>query len=181
MLEVPWASNGSCRDCLSGDVVFGGEEPRLAPSRKEQDHLDHRTRTGNPAGSAGSEIITTTGPDAQPALRGADRAAWHQPLRARIDAPADREQKAKLAGLAADQVTASELAGDPSPGGADQRSGQRCGDQWVEGRPRTYGVAARPSGTEDVYKIYAGELGERRAPGSRSSGQRANSSRTPAR
>ena len=77
------------------------------------------------------------------------------PAYARIDAPATREEKALLARLSPQQVTATELAGDPitatlteAPGNAAAIGGLKVttGSGWF---------AARPSGTEDVYKIYA--------------------------
>src|SRR5699024_9622097 len=74
---------------------------------------------------------------------------------ARVDAPATREEKAKLKGLSPEDVTATELAGQPitgklvtAPGNGEPIGGLKVttADAWF---------AARPSGTEDVYKIYA--------------------------
>ncbi|OYV24149.1 MAG: phosphoglucomutase, alpha-D-glucose phosphate-specific, partial [Mycobacterium sp. 20-66-4] len=77
------------------------------------------------------------------------------PYYARVDEPADREQKARLSKLSADEVTATELAGEPiiakltvAPGNGAPLGGLKVttANAWF---------AARPSGTEDVYKIYA--------------------------
>ena len=72
-----------------------------------------------------------------------------------MDAPATREQKAVLAQLSPDQVTASDLAGDPitsilttAPGNGAKIGGLKVSSE-------TAWFAARPSGTEDLYKIYA--------------------------
>jgi phosphoglucomutase len=82
-------------------------------------------------------------------------AKYGAPVYARVDAPANREQKARLAKLSPDQVTATELAGEPitaklttAPGNGASLGGLKVttADGWF---------AARPSGTEDVYKIYA--------------------------
>jgi phosphoglucomutase len=82
-------------------------------------------------------------------------AEYGAPTYARIDAPADREQKARLAKLSADEVSATELAGEPiiakltaAPGNGAPLGGLKVttANAWF---------AARPSGTEDVYKIYA--------------------------
>jgi phosphoglucomutase len=74
---------------------------------------------------------------------------------ARIDAPANREQKAKLAGLAADQVTARELAGDPITAVLTTAPGNGAAIGGLKVQTENAWFAARPSGTEDVYKIYA--------------------------
>ena len=76
---------------------------------------------------------------------------------ARIDAPADREQKARLAALSADQVTATELAGEPITAAITEApAGGAIGGLKVSTESAWF--AARPSGTEDVYKLYAESL-----------------------
>ena len=77
------------------------------------------------------------------------------PAYARIDAPASREQKAVLARLSPDQVSVQELAGEPvvdrltsAPGNGEPLGGLKV-------ITRSGWFAARPSGTEDVYKLYA--------------------------
>jgi phosphoglucomutase len=101
-----------------------------------------------------SEILAVTGQT--PSQRYDELAEkYGAPTYARVDAPADREQKARLAKLSADQVTATELAGEKiiaklttAPGNGAPLGGLKVttADAWF---------AARPSGTEDVYKIYA--------------------------
>jgi phosphoglucomutase len=101
-----------------------------------------------------SEILAVTGQT--PSQRYAELAdKYGAPVYARVDAPADREQKARLSKLSAEQVTATELAGEPiiakltaAPGNGAPLGGLKVttANGWF---------AARPSGTEDVYKIYA--------------------------
>ena len=81
--------------------------------------------------------------------------SWASQSNERIDAPASPEQKARLKALSPEQVTAQKLAGDPitqmlttAPGNGASIGGLKVATE--------YGwFAARPSGTEDVYKLYA--------------------------
>ena len=74
---------------------------------------------------------------------------------ARIDAAASREEKAKLAALSADDVTATELAGDPIVAKLVRAPGNDAPIGGLKVTTESAWFAARPSGTEDVYKIYA--------------------------
>ena len=69
--------------------------------------------------------------------------------------PADREQKARLAGLSPEQVTATELAGDPITATLTTAPGNGAAIGGLKVVTANAWFAARPSGTEDVYKIYA--------------------------
>ena len=77
------------------------------------------------------------------------------PVYQRIDAPADREQKARLGKLSASQVTASELAGQPITAILTEAPGNGAAIGGLKVVTDNGWFAARPSGTEDVYKIYA--------------------------
>lgn len=77
------------------------------------------------------------------------------PAYARVDAPANREQKAVLAALSADQVKAKELAGEPITAVLTHAPGNGAAIGGLKVRTANAWFAARPSGTEDVYKIYA--------------------------
>lgn len=74
---------------------------------------------------------------------------------ARIDAPADREQKAVLGRLSPEQVTADTLAGEPVTAVLTQAPGNGAPIGGIKVTTENAWFAARPSGTEDVYKIYA--------------------------
>ena len=77
------------------------------------------------------------------------------PSRRRNDAPADREQKARLAKLSPDEVTATELAGEPITAKLTTAPGNGAPLGGLKVTTANAWFAARPSGTEDVYKIYA--------------------------
>jgi phosphoglucomutase len=77
------------------------------------------------------------------------------PAYARVDAPADREQKAVLAKLSPEQVKATELAGEPIVATLTRAPGNDAAIGGLKVVTENAWFAARPSGTEDVYKIYA--------------------------
>jgi phosphoglucomutase len=72
-----------------------------------------------------------------------------------VDAPATRDQKAALAALSSDQVTAAELAGEPITAVLTRAPGNHAAIGGLKVCTDSAWFAARPSGTEDVYKIYA--------------------------
>ncbi len=82
-------------------------------------------------------------------------AKYGDPAYARVDAPANREQKAKLAALSPDDVTATELAGEPITDKLTAAPGNGAKIGGLKVTTESAWFAARPSGTEDVYKIYA--------------------------
>jgi phosphoglucomutase len=101
-----------------------------------------------------SEITAVTGQS--PSQRYADLTTrYGSPAYARVDAPADRAQKAVLAKLSADQVTATELAGEPIRATLTEAPGNGAAIGGLKVTTENAWFAARPSGTEDVYKIYA--------------------------
>jgi phosphoglucomutase len=101
-----------------------------------------------------SEILARTG--RSPSQHYADLVAQHgDPAYARIDAPATRAQKAKLGALSADDVTATELAGEPITAKLTEAPGNGARIGGLKVTTESAWFAARPSGTEDVYKIYA--------------------------
>ena len=77
------------------------------------------------------------------------------PAYARVDAPADREQKAKLGALSPDDVQATTLAGEEITGKLTEAPGNGAKIGGLKVTTKDAWFAARPSGTEDVYKIYA--------------------------
>ena len=72
-----------------------------------------------------------------------------------MDAPADRDQKARLSKLSADEVTATELAGEPITAKLTAAPGNGASLGGLKVTTANAWFAARPSGTEDIYKIYA--------------------------
>jgi phosphoglucomutase len=101
-----------------------------------------------------SEILAKTGET--PSKHYADLVArYGDPAYARVDAPANREQKAKLAALSPDDVSATELAGEPITAKLTEAPGNGAKIGGLKVTTESAWFAARPSGTEDVYKIYA--------------------------
>ena len=101
-----------------------------------------------------AEILAVTGQT--PSQRYAELAqTYGAPVYARVDAPADREQKARLAKLSAEQVSATELAGEPITAKLTEAPGNGAAIGGLKVVTESAWFAARPSGTEDVYKIYA--------------------------
>ena len=101
-----------------------------------------------------SEILAVTG--STPSQRYAELAEkYGAPTYARIDAPANREQKARLAKLSPEQVSATELAGEPITAKLTTAPGNGAPLGGLKVTTENAWFAARPSGTEDVYKIYA--------------------------
>ncbi|HET6699733.1 MAG TPA: phosphoglucomutase, alpha-D-glucose phosphate-specific, partial [Nocardioidaceae bacterium] len=101
-----------------------------------------------------SEILAATGSTpSEHYARLTER--FGEPAYARVDAPATREQKAALAGLSADDVTADALAGEPIRQRLTRAPGNDAAIGGLKVVTDSAWFAARPSGTEDVYKIYA--------------------------
>ncbi|MFC3689724.1 phosphoglucomutase (alpha-D-glucose-1,6-bisphosphate-dependent) [Aquipuribacter hungaricus] len=154
LLEVPVGFKWFVPGLLDGSVGFGGEESAGASFLRHDGTVWTTDKDGILLALLASEITAVSG--ASPSAAYADiEQRYGAPVYARVDAPADRDQKAKLAALSAADVTATELAGDPvtavlteAPGNGAPLGGLKVTteDAWF---------AARPSGTEDVYKIYA--------------------------
>jgi len=154
LVEVPVGFKWFVDGLISGSIGFGGEESAGASFLRRDGSVWTTDKDGIIMALLASEILAITGQT--PSQRYAELAEkYGSPSYARVDAPADREQKARLARLSADQVTATELAGEPitaklttAPGNGAPLGGLKVttADAWF---------AARPSGTEDVYKIYA--------------------------
>lgn len=152
--EVPvgfkWFVNG----LVDGSYGFGGEESAGASFLRKDGTVWTTDKDGIILCLLACEILAVTGKD--PGEHYQELVAkFGNPVYARIDAPANREQKARLAALSPDQVTVDTLAGEPiiaklthAPANGAAIGGLKvCTDNgWF---------AARPSGTEDVYKIYA--------------------------
>ena len=126
---------------------------RVVPASRRLD-LDHR-QGRHPPVPAGLRDPGDHRYDAQRALRSSWSTSHGDPAYARVDAPATREQKAKLAALSPDDVTATELAGEPITAKLTEAPGNGATIGGLKVTTESAWFAARPSGTEDVYKIYA--------------------------
>jgi phosphoglucomutase len=151
--EVPVGFKWFVPGLQDGSIGFGGEESAGASFLRKDGTTWTTDKDGILLCLLSAEIIAATG--RSPSEHYADLTAEHgAPAYARIDAPATREQKATLAALSPEQVSATELAGDPITAilTTAPSNGAAIGGLKVA---TDYGwFAARPSGTEDVYKIY---------------------------
>ena len=154
LLEVPVGFKWFVPGLLDGSVAFGGEESagRELPAPRRQ-HLDDR-QGRHPAGAAGRRDPRGDPADAEPAVRRLTE-RFGDPAYARVDAAASRDEKARLGRLSADQVTATELAGDPITARLTTAPGNDAPIGGLKVVTERAWFAARPSGTEDVYKVYA--------------------------
>ncbi|WP_395690474.1 phosphoglucomutase (alpha-D-glucose-1,6-bisphosphate-dependent) [Nocardioides sp.] len=154
MVEVPVGFKWFVPGLIDGSFGFGGEESAGASFLRRDGAAWTTDKDGIILALLASEILATTGES--PSQRYADLVAEHgAPAYARIDAPADREQKAKLAALSPDDVTATELAGEPITAKLTEAPGNGARIGGLKVVTESAWFAARPSGTEDVYKIYA--------------------------
>ncbi len=154
LLEVPVGFKWFVDGLLSGTIGFGGEESAGASFLRRDGSVWTTDKDGIILALLASEILAVTG--STPSQRYAALAEkYGAPTYARIDAPADREQKARLARLSPEQVTATELAGEAITAKLTTAPGNGAALGGLKVTTENAWFAARPSGTEDVYKIYA--------------------------
>ena len=154
LVEVPVGFKWFVDGLISGTIGFGGEESAGASFLRTDGSVWTTDKDGIILALLASEILAKTG--TTPSQRYAALAEkYGAPTYARIDAPADREQKARLAKLSPEQVTATELAGEPITAKLTTAPGNGAPLGGLKVTTENAWFAARPSGTEDVYKIYA--------------------------
>ena len=154
LLEVPVGFKWFVAGLLTGSLCFGGEESAGASFLRNDGRVWTTDKDGLIMDLLAAEILAKTGKD--PAEHYNElTAAFGTPHYTRIDAPATPEQKSRLKKLSSDAVKAVELAGEPiiaklthAPGNAEPIGGLKV-------VTRSGWLAARPSGTENIYKIYA--------------------------
>ena len=154
LLEVPVGFKWFVPGLLDGAVGFGGEESAGASFLRRDGGTWTTDKDGILLCLLASEIIASTG--RTPSEHWAELAdRFGAPAYARIDAPATREQKAVLGKLSPERVTATELAGEPITATLTTAPGNGASIGGLKVTTASGWFAARPSGTEDVYKIYA--------------------------
>ena len=154
MVEVPVGFKWFVPGLIDGSFGFGGEESAGASFLRRDGSTWTTDKDGLLLALLASEILATTGKT--PSQHYAELVARHgDPAYARIDAPADRSQKAKLAALSPDDVEATELAGEAITAKLTEAPGNHAKIGGLKVVTESAWFAARPSGTEDVYKIYA--------------------------
>lgn len=152
--EVPVGFKWFVPGLLDGSVGFGGEESAGASFLRFDGSVWTTDKDGIILALLASEILATTG--RTPSEHYADLVARHgSPAYAREDAPADRAQKAALKALTPDAVTADSIAGEPITAKLTQAPGNGAPIGGLKVVTESAWFAARPSGTEDKYKIYA--------------------------
>jgi phosphoglucomutase len=157
LYEVPVGFKWFVDGLLTGRLAFGGEESAGMSFLRTDASVWTTDKDGIIACLLAAEMTARDGRD--PGVRYAELTATHgRPAYRRVDAPATREQKAVLAALSPEDVTATELAGDPITATLTRAPGNDAAIGGLKVTTADGWFAARPSGTEDVYKIYAESL-----------------------
>jgi len=154
LLEVPVGFKWFVPGLLDGTVAFGGEESAGASFLQRDGSPWTTDKDGIVLALLASEMVAVSG--RSPAELYTDLTGrYGSPIYARIDTAATKEQKAALAALSPRQVTASELAGEQITATLTTAPGNGAPIGGLKVVTASGWFAARPSGTEDVYKLYA--------------------------
>ncbi|TWV33686.1 alpha-D-glucose phosphate-specific phosphoglucomutase [Streptomyces misionensis] len=154
LVEVPVGFKWFVDGLIGGDLGFGGEESAGASFLRRDGSVWTTDKDGIILALLASEITAVT--DRTPSEHyAALTERFGEPAYARIDAPATREQKALLGKLSPAQVTADTLAGEPVTAVLTEAPGNGAAIGGIKVTTENAWFAARPSGTEDVYKVYA--------------------------
>ncbi|MDK8877138.1 phosphoglucomutase (alpha-D-glucose-1,6-bisphosphate-dependent) [Corynebacterium striatum] len=154
LVEVPVGFKWFVPGLVEGTIGFGGEESAGASFLRFDGTVWSTDKDGIILDLLAAEITAVTGKT--PSQRYAELAEeFGAPAYARTDAPANREQKAVLKKLSPEQVTATELAGEEITAKLTEAPGNGAAIGGLKVTTQNAWFAARPSGTEDKYKIYA--------------------------
>ncbi len=154
LLEVPVGFKWFVDGLIDGSLGFVGEESAGASFLRRNGTVWTTDKDGLIPGLLAAEMTARTGRDPGELYRELT-AKYGDPVYQRIDAAASKEQKAKLGKLSASQVSAKELAGEPITAILTEAPGNHAAIGGLKVATENGWFAARPSGTEDVYKIYA--------------------------
>lgn len=152
--EVPVGFKWFVPGLVDGSVAFGGEESAGASFLRRDGSVWTTDKDGIILALLASEILAVTGKTPSE-LYSELTERFGDPVYQRVDAAASKEQKARLGKLSGDDITATELAGDPIIAKLSEAPGNGAAVGGVKVVTEKAWFAARPSGTEDVYKIYA--------------------------
>ncbi|MET7902940.1 phosphoglucomutase (alpha-D-glucose-1,6-bisphosphate-dependent) [Streptomyces sp. NPDC005355] len=154
LIEVPVGFKWFVDGLADGTLGFGGEESAGASFLRRDGSVWTTDKDGILLALLASEILAVT--ERTPSEHYASLTArFGEPAYARVDAPATREEKAVLSRLSPDQVKADTLAGEPITAVLTQAPGNGAAIGGIKVTTANAWFAARPSGTEDVYKVYA--------------------------
>lgn len=151
--EVPVGFKWFVPGLLDGSIGFGGEESAGASFLRKDGSVWTTDKDGIIMALLAAEITARTGKTPSQRYRELTE-QFGDPVYQRIDAPATREQKAALKQLSPEQVTADTLAGEPITAKLTRAPGNDAPLGGLKVTTENAWFAARPSGTEDVYKIY---------------------------
>jgi phosphoglucomutase len=154
LVEVPVGFKWFVPGLLDGSVGFGGEESAGASFLRRDGSVWTTDKDGILLALLASEIQAVTGRSPSQ-LHGDLTQEYGESAYARVDAPASRDEKAALGRLSPDAVSATELAGEPITAKLTRAPGNDAALGGLKVTTENAWFAARPSGTEDVYKIYA--------------------------
>src|ERR1700704_3394564 len=152
--EVPVGFKWFVPGLFDGSCCFGGEESAGASFLRRDGTVWTTDKDGPIMDLLAAEITARTGKDPGEHYRDLT-AQFGAPFYSRIDAPATPEQKARLGKLSADAVRASTLAGEPIVATITRAPSNGAPIGGLKVSARSGWFAARPSGTENIYKIYA--------------------------
>ncbi len=157
LYEVPVGFKWFVPGLLDGSIAFGGEESAGASFLRFDGSVWTTDKDGILLCLLAAEILAVTGKT--PSQRYAElEAEYGSSAYQRVDAPATPAQKAALGKLSPDAVTATELAGEPITGKLSHAPGNGAAIGGLKVQTEHAWFAARPSGTEDVYKLYGESL-----------------------
>lgn len=154
LVEVPVGFKWFVPGLFDGSLGFGGEESAGASFLCQDGSVWSTDKDGIILGLLASEILAVTGKTPSEHYRALEE-EYGVSSYARTDAPASREEKATLAQLSPEQVTSTELAGEEILSKLTQAPGNGAAIGGLKVVTKNAWFAARPSGTEDIYKIYA--------------------------
>ncbi len=153
LYEVPVGFKWFVTVLLDGTCAFGGEESAGASFLRKDGQPWSTDKDGIILNLLAAEILAKTGKTPSELYRGLTE-KFGEPLYERIDAPANAAQKQILAKLSPDKIAAQELAGEPIQARLTEAPGNGAAIGGVKIVTRNGWFAARPSGTEEIYKIY---------------------------
>lgn len=154
LVEVPVGFKWFVPGLLDGSCGFGGEESAGASFLRRDGNVWTTDKDGLILGLLAAEILGVTGQDPAALYRDLEAKLGRSCYR-RIDAPASLEQRNRLKTLSAGQVQAKELAGEPILTKLTRAPGNGASIGGLKVSTKNAWFAARPSGTENIYKIYA--------------------------
>ncbi len=154
LVEVPVGFKWFVDGLLNGSLGFGGEESAGAAFLRRNGTVWTTDKDGVIMDLLAAEIMARTGQDPF-AIYGQIETLLGRSVYRRIDAPASADQRAVFATLSADSIEARELAGDPIVSVLTRAAGNGAPIGGLKVVTKNGWFAARPSGTEDIYKIYA--------------------------